>query len=328
MNWLRRLFGQQSGAIHPEEHLPAAPVDDSPTREAPRADAPATTITPPALVSSLPANGVTRPLPQEPSFFTTGDRHIAFGQMTDVGMVRTNNQDAAFSLFSTARSVEERPDFGLFVVADGMGGHHDGEKASALAARTFAREILNSLYLPLLAGKDEPNENPVSEVLVEAVLRANSAVLSRVPDGGTTLTAVIIIGDLAHIVHVGDSRVYLISRDGIDQVTRDHSLVQRLIELDQITAEEAADHPQKNVLYRALGQTENLEVDTLTRRLQPNTRILICSDGLWNQLAAGDLREAVLKHSDPQEACEQLIALANARGGLDNITAILLQMPG
>jgi protein phosphatase len=136
------------------------------------------------------------------------------------------------------------------------------------------------------------------------------------------------IGNLAYIVHVGDSRVYLITRDKIEQVTRDHSLVQRLIELDQLSPEEAADHPQKNVLYRALGQSDNLEVDTLTRRLPPHSRLLLCSDGLWNQVEEQEIHDIIMEHSNPQEACEALIAKANSRGGIDNVTAILVQVPG
>ncbi|MEO8397294.1 MAG: SpoIIE family protein phosphatase, partial [Chloroflexota bacterium] len=138
----------------------------------------------------------------------------------------------------------------------------------------------------------------------------------------------IIIGDLAYIAHVGDSRIYLLTKDSIEQLTRDHSLVQRLIELDQLTPEEAADHPNKNMLYRALGQNEAVEVDTLTRRLPPKARLLFCSDGLWNQVEEKDIVEVVKQTANPQEACNKLIALANKRGGADNVTVILLQMPG
>src|SRR5690606_697009 len=136
------------------------------------------------------------------------------------------------------------------------------------------------------------------------------AVLRHVPDGGTTLTTMTVIGDLAYITHVGDSRIYMMSGDRVEQLTRDHSLVQRLIELDQLTPSEAADHPQKNVLYRALGQTETLEIDVLTRRLTPHSRFLICSDGLWNLADERELREIVMKNADPQTACDQLVALA------------------
>jgi protein phosphatase len=138
---------------------------------------------------------------------------------------------------------------------------------------------------------------------------------------------VAVIGDLAYVVHVGDSRVYLITKDGIEQITRDHSLVQRLIELGQLTQEEAGVHNQRNVLYRALGQSDQLEVDALTRRLPPNSRLMLCSDGLWNMVNEQEVIEIAMKHSNPQEACDKLVALANTHGGTDNITAILLQIP-
>lgn len=136
------------------------------------------------------------------------------------------------------------------------------------------------------------------------------------------------LGDLAYIGHVGDSRAYLITNDNIEQITRDHSLVQRLIELDQLTPEEAVVHPQRNVLYRAIGQTENLEVDLLTRRLPPGSRLLLCSDGLWNLVPEEMILDIVRSTKTPQEACDRLITTANDRGGPDNITAILVQVPG
>jgi protein phosphatase len=282
----------------------------------------------PIQTRPLPADGGTRPLPNDPLPDLSTNRHIAFAQATDVGMVRSNNQDAVVSFFCATRSAEEWPDFGLFSVADGMGGHHDGEKASALALRTLLSELTNTLFTPLITARHQNNDTPTSEILVAAALKANGAVIRMVPDGGTTLTGVMIVGDLAYIAHVGDSRVYLMIGDRVEQVTRDHSLVQRLIELDQLTIAEAADHPQKNVLYRALGQTETLEVDIITRRLTPHSRLLICSDGLWNLVMDRELREIVMKNADPQTACDQLIALANSRGGTDNITVVLIHIPG
>lgn len=275
------------------------------------------------------ADGATRPLPLE-SVISARNEHMIFGQTTDVGMVRNNNQDSVLTLFHTSRSADEQPDFGLFIVADGMGGHHDGEKASAMTARLVAAHVATNIYLPMLNNNGTDNEDrpPITEVLIDAVQKANASVISKVPEGGTTLTAVAVIRDLAYIVHVGDSRVYLITDDGLEQVTRDHSLVQRLIELDQLTVEEAADHPQKNVLYRAIGQSESLEVDAITRRLPPNARLLLCSDGLWNQVEDKEIGEIVMSHTNPQEACDKLVALANTRGGTDNITTILLQLPG
>jgi PPM family protein phosphatase len=279
-------------------------------------------------------DGATRPLSPDMGFLnaalnaTNFSNHILFGQASDIGVIRSNNQDAAYSFLSTGRSSEERPDFGLFIIADGMGGHHDGEKASAISTRSMATQITHKIFLPLITSGRAALDAPITETLNDSVLKANNDVIAHVPDGGTTLTAVTIIGDLAYVAHVGDSRVYLLNNGTIEQVTRDHSLVQRLLELDQLTPEEAADHPQKNVLYRALGQNDNLEVDTLTRRLPPRARLLLCSDGLWNQVEEQEILEIVLKNVNPQDSCNQLVAMANSRGGIDNVSVILLQMPG
>lgn len=302
--------------IPPEERSETEPVDPS----VPTSKAGQTTPLP-----NIP-DGITRPLQPEKTI-SSNNGHLAFGQSSDVGLVRTNNQDSAFSFFSTQHSIEERPDFGLFVVADGMGGHHDGEKASAITARVVASYMTSNVYTPMLNTANDPNRPTVIEALVSAVQKANAEVMLTVPEGGTTVTVVTIINDLAHFAHVGDSRAYLITPDGnVEQITRDHSLVQRLIELGQLTPEEAADHPQKNVLYRAIGQSETLEVDTLTRRLPPNSRVLICSDGLWGYINSEEIHTLVMENP-PQEACDKLVALANTRGGNDNITAIVLKVP-
>lgn len=271
-------------------------------------------------------DGVTRPLPQEVVIEVSGSGHAVFAQSTDMGRVRTNNEDSVFSFFATNRSAEGIPDFGLFIVADGMGGHSEGERASAIAVRTVANYILREIYLPLINHEDR--DAPIAEVITSAIQRANEAVVKELEDGGTTVSAAVLIGDLAYIGHVGDSRVYMINRGKIERVTRDHSWVQRLIELDQLTLDEASEHPQKNLLYRALGQSDTLEVDTLMRRLAPNARMLICSDGLWNQVSDAAILETINKAGAPQDACAGLIELANQQGGPDNITVILLQIPG
>jgi serine/threonine protein phosphatase PrpC len=209
-----------------------------------------------------------------------------------------------------------------------MGGHQDGEKASAITARTVATQVLNTMYFPLIAKQTLNNDVPITETLANAIQKANTEIMANVPDGGTTLSAAVIIGDRAYIAHVGDSRIYLLHKGQIEKLTRDHSLVQRLIELDQITLEEANEHPQKNVLYRALGQNENVEVDTLTRRLPSGGLLLLCSDGLWNQVSEEEITDAVLHTRNLQEACHKLVTLANNHGGVDNVTVVLLQLPG
>lgn len=271
----------------------------------------------------------TRPLPPLETVIPQPGQRMVFGQLSDVGMVRGNNQDAMFSMVCSGTSSDDVPDFGLFVVADGMGGHHDGEKASAITARMVARHVVNEILMALLEKRmDDPERPAISDVLRSAVQKANDAVTDEIPEGGTTVTATAVVGDLAYIAHVGDSRAYMITDEGIEQVTRDHSLVQRLIELDQLTVEEAAEHPQKNVLYRAIGQSDTLDVDAITRRLPPKSRLLLCSDGLWNLVPENTILKTVTGHKNPQDACDQLVEMANNRGGQDNITVILVQMPG
>jgi protein phosphatase len=271
----------------------------------------------------------TRPLPPLETIIPQPGQRIIFGQLSDVGMVRGNNQDAVLSILSSGTSTDELPDFGLFVVADGMGGHQEGERASAITTRIVAKHVMSEIFAALLTQTmGDPDRSPIANILSAAVQEANESVTEQIPEGGTTVTTAVILGDLAYIAHVGDSRAYLITEDRIEQVTRDHSLVQRLIELDQLTPEEAIEHPQRNVLYRAIGQSESLDVDAITRRLPPRSHLLLCSDGLWNMVPEDTIMDVVTRHSDPQIACNELIKLSNERGGPDNITVTLVQMPG
>lgn len=273
--------------------------------------------------------GITRPLPSEP-ILPTPTGHLTFGHLSDQGMVRMNNQDSVFSFFSSSVTVEEYPDFGVFVVADGMGGHQEGEKASAITARIVTNYMMQKIYVPMLNGQDmnDADQPTIVEALVSAVQEANTSVREKVADGGTTLTAVVIRGEAAHIAHVGDSRAYWISSQGeIEQITRDHSVVQRLIELDQLSPEEAETHEQRNVLYRAIGQNEEVEVEIHRKRLLPDSYLLICSDGLWNMVSNKEILEIVQASPLPQEACEKLVALANTHGGTDNITVTIIKTP-
>ncbi|MCC6617170.1 MAG: serine/threonine-protein phosphatase [Anaerolineae bacterium] len=272
-------------------------------------------------------NGATRPLPAEEEPPALDLRHLMFGQQSDIGMVRKNNQDAIHSFYAISDSVDNRPGFGIFIVADGMGGHHDGEIAASIAARTVLNELIRSLYLPMLAAGDD-DRPPIAEAIETAIINANSAVVRGVPEGGTTLTLAVIQDDLVCVGHVGDSRAYLIRGREAEQLTRDHSYVQRLAELGQIDAADASSHLIKNVLYRALGQTEQLEVDIMTRRLPPQSYLLLCSDGLWGQVKEYEIISTVVNNPNPQAACRELIARANASGGVDNVSAILIQVPG
>jgi serine/threonine protein phosphatase PrpC len=207
-----------------------------------------------------------------------------------------------------------------------MGGHKGGERASAIAVRLIATDIINSLYMPLLAGSDRTDQPPMSEILDKALQNANTAIHEAISEGGgTTCTTAVVLRDMVYIAHVGDSRCYLITKDTIEQLTRDHSVVQRLVELGQLTPEDALAHPRGHELYRVLGFKESVDVDIFSRRLSAGSRLLLCCDGLWNLVHESDLRHIVLDATSPQDACNALIARANMAGGRDNITAIVVQ---
>jgi serine/threonine protein phosphatase PrpC len=256
-------------------------------------------------------------------------RRLTMGIAQHVGRVRTHNEDVLLVFTGELAGLEAMPSFGLFVVADGMGGHALGERASGIAARTVARTTLDGILPSLLADPTLNTDRPsLQEVMEKAMDAANRAVSVGVPDGGgTTLTCALIIGQQVVLSHVGDSRAYIITDDSFEQLTRDHSLVQRLQELGQLSASEAAIHPQRNVLYRAIGQGEGLEVDVDSRRLPPGAILLLCSDGLWGLVPDDRILSIVRETSSLQAACEAMVAAANAAGGPDNITAVMVKLP-
>ncbi len=251
------------------------------------------------------------------------------GWATDVGKARRHNEDAALVIITAHDGGETLTPFGLFVLADGMGGHQSGEVASSLAARTVAHHIMHHLYLPTLIRQEHSTDQPaLNDVLVNAVQAANDMVANQVPGGGTTLTCALALGPRAYIAHVGDSRAYVVTEgNGLDQVTHDHSLVGRLVELGQLTRDGAATHPQKNVLYRAIGQRGALEVEIHVRTISEGERLLLCSDGLWGLVNDVEITDIVTTAPSLQAACERLVVAANQAGGHDNITVILIEPP-
>lgn len=256
-------------------------------------------------------------------------KRLTMGIAQHVGRVRNHNEDVLLVFTGELAGLEAMPSFGLFVVADGMGGHALGERASGIAARTLARATLDGILPSLLADPAINADRPsLQEVMERAMDAANRAVTVSVPDGGgTTLTCALVIGQQVVFSHVGDSRAYIITDQSFEQLTRDHSLVQRLQELGQLSAAEAAVHPQRNVLYRAIGQGEGLEVDVDSRRLPSGAVLLLCSDGLWGLVPDERILSIVRQNSTLQAGCEALVAAANAAGGPDNITAVMVKLP-
>ncbi len=267
-------------------------------------------------------------IPTPKPILTRQRQSLTYGIASDVGIVRHNNEDACFGMQWHSITVDDRPDFGLFIVADGMGGHLDGERASGVAVQTLAAAMLDSIYVPMLKDFDAGSSPTIMEALVKAAEAANRAVIKRVPGGGTTLSAVAIVGNLAYLVHVGDSRAYLMHENKIELLTTDHTLVQRLIAMKELTVEEAEHYPQKNVLYRAIGQNEQLKLERLIRPLPPGSQVLLCTDGLWDLVAEDSILEVAMGANSPQAVCDRLVRIANDRGGIDNISVIVFQVPG
>ncbi len=235
-------------------------------------------------------------------------RFIAAGT-SDVGRVRDGNEDA----YLVADSV--------VAVADGMGGHVAGEVASAAALEP----------LQALDGRVFPDATEALTALRDAVVAANDAVTRMAQDEpsyrgmGTTLTAALVEGRRLHVAHVGDSRAYLLRGGQLSQLTDDHTLVQHLIDEGQLTHEEAANHPQRSVVTRAIGVSPEIDVDAMTLELLPEDQILLCSDGLTGVVSDEDIAGALDDTEDINRALDRLVAMANEAGGPDNITAVLLR---
>ncbi len=249
---------------------------------------------------------------------------IAYQAVTDVGKKRKGNEDSLFL----------NPDQKLFVVADGMGGHAAGEVASKVAVDSINEFVC-------LTGGDEEITWPFGldenisydgNRLKTAIRHANRKVLeatrekSEYEGMATTVAAVLVDGDVANIGHVGDSRIYLFSEGQLTQLTSDHSWINEQIESGVISAEQARSHPLRNVVTRALGGKPDLVVDIQTRRMKAGDVLLICSDGLTGMVPDEDIVRVLEEaNGDVEKGATDLVAEANARGGEDNITVVLLK---
>ncbi len=250
--------------------------------------------------------------------------------LSHIGKIRSRNEDSAYMFTAETGGQEPLVPFGLYIVADGMGGHHAGHEASKDVSRLVAQHVLERIYVPLLkntTGHEGGSQEPVREVMLDAVQIANKHIYHPEPgkDSGTTLTAALVFGRRLYVAHVGDSRAYLLLNDELKQVTTDHSYVRRLQEAGQLTEEEAAIHPQRNMLYRAVGQGGELEIDTFTQSLPAHGDLLLCSDGLWG-LVSEQIMKDVLSSAVPLgRKVDALVELALQFGGHDNISAILVE---
>lgn len=238
------------------------------------------------------------------------------GAISHTGLIRDINQDSYF--------VSEDK-MNLFVVADGMGGHKAGEVASSIAIDSVKKYIEKHI-----SQEYGEYDEAVSRIIEEAIVDANTKIFNKSMEEekyqgmGTTLTMAFIQSKL-FIGHIGDSRAYLIRNNEIRQITQDHSLVAELLRNGTITEKEAKTHPQKNIITRALGTEENIQIDIYTIELLAEDIIVLCSDGLSNLVEQMEIKECLANSKSMQFGCEHLVDLANERGGYDNITIIAIK---
>jgi protein phosphatase len=279
---------------------------------------------------------------------------------TDAGRQREQNEDWPYV------HISEEKERGLFIVADGMGGYKAGEVASKIAVQKIS-EALKGYFVPVseqptirltpISEQETIKLNPVQaaeqttkqhktrklpetatvksveDQLKAAVRQANKAIVSYGEEKssarglGCTVTSALIKDDQAYIVNVGDSRTYLFRNGELKSLTKDHSLVARLVEEKQIEPDDIYSHPQRNLIYRSLGAGhKTVEPDVFHEPLRAGDTLLLCSDGLWEMVRDQDLVKVLSQESDPQKICDTLIDLANANGGEDNITAVVVQV--
>ncbi|OQY90289.1 MAG: hypothetical protein B6D38_04695 [Anaerolineae bacterium UTCFX1] len=256
-------------------------------------------------------------------------QQLVAGCGQSVGKQRELNEDSIMALTATIAGNSGNLPFGLYLVADGMGGHQFGEIASNAAIRSVSDYIMKRFHPYLFHLKTEMMEEPFQEIMLGAVREAHKVIQREAPGSGTTLTAALVIGQQVTIAHVGDSRAYFVYPDGrLDPITRDHSLVKRLEELGHLAPEEAQNYPHRNVLYRALGQGDFLEPDIFTVAFPQPGYLMICSDGLWGVVAETDIQRSVVEAPTLQRACQNLVTAANVAGGPDNISVVLAQLIG
>jgi PPM family protein phosphatase len=280
----------------------------------------------PVTTGGLAAHAVPQTLPP-PSPMPVQSMAIGIGWNTGIKRKRNPNEDSVVAIQSTCNYQEQLIPFGLFVVADGMGGHECGQEASKIAMQTMMHTVLQNIVMG-----SELNDEFLTDMLVGGVQWANQLIFERGAElgkeMGTTLTAALVVGRRAYVVNVGDSRTYLYREGhGLTQVTRDHSLVATLVAFGEITPDEIYTHPERNKVYRSLGTKEEVEVDWFVLDLQHHDTLLLCSDGLWEMVRDPQIAQILYSNQYPQRSSDALVQAALLGGGSDNVSVIVASMP-
>ena len=255
---------------------------------------------------------------------SSAEKARKIGMLTDVGQVRTVDEDSILAADLSFGVNSESSKFLLLAVADGMGGHAKGEEASKIALNAIARAVIPDLL----------NNTPFTKILEKGIQNANQDILdytAKNPEAsgmGTTSVCAVVKDNQIHLANVGDSRAYRVSDDEICRVTKDHSYVQALIDEGDITEEQAREHPRKNEITRAVGIMPSIEVDTMKLTLDSDESLLLCCDGVIAHLSDDDIHKIIRDSADPQTACQEIVDMANERGGSDNISLIILSSEG
>lgn len=262
--------------------------------------------------------------------------HLLAASGSDAGNVRRSdpNEDSALVLQLQRIHESFATPVGVYIVADGMGGHDNGQLASRMAINVIAEKMTRELLLAPLAGEKEGaaaqefDEDSMVALLHDAIEEANAALCEvntrNKTDMGSTLTGFMVVGQHAFIVNVGDSRTYMVRGGQIYQLTTDHSLVGQLVASGLIEPDDVYTHPQRSQIYRSLGDKPNTQIDIFKQQLHPGDKLLSCCDGLWEMIRNPQIENILNTAPDPQTACQQLIDLANTNGGEDNITAVIV----
>lgn len=234
--------------------------------------------------------------------------------LTDIGRKRKVNQDY---VYTSEQPIGNLPN--IFIVADGMGGHNAGDYASKVTVETIVEEVTSCF-----------EKNPIM-IMAKAIEAANGVIYKKSHENsefegmGTTVVAAVFIGGYLQVANVGDSRLYIINDKEIRQITRDHSLVEEMVRMGGIPRTEARNHPDKNIITRAVGVNEAVEADFFTVELTEGDTVLMCTDGLTNMLEDEEIRMTISGGRDIVEKAQELVKTANKNGGRDNISVIIIE---